>query len=258
MYAVLVFVTVCLFALVLLSFTSSQSNKLTTCWVTMTTVPERIKSAYFREVINVILSQREVEVLVLNVPYVCKRSGEEYSIPEWIHVEPRIVVNRCDDLGPATKVLGGRHLFPDNAAIVQFDDDIIYQDFAVRGLLDAYDPKCVTCWHSHSGIPFGFSGCIASSKTYQKLDTALLTDDCFFVDDNWFAWAFKRLGISVKSVNPANSWNVSALSIDDHEPWYELQHHSNRDLLINKCANSLKIHSPTSTPRVRGSALPRI
>ncbi len=240
MHTILFVVMFCLVGFLIFTITLSQTDKPTACWVTMTTVPERIKSAYFREVINVILCQSDVEMIVLNVPYVCKRSGEEYIIPEWIHVEPRIIVNRCDDLGPATKVLGGRHLFPENAAIVQFDDDIIYQNFAVKGLLDVYDPKCVTCWHSHSGIPFGFSGCVASAKTYQKLDTSLLTDDCYFVDDNWFAWAFKRLGIEVKSVNPANAWNVSAVSIDDHEPWFELQTNTDRALLIKKCANSLQ------------------
>ena len=47
------------------------------CYVSMTTLPERLVSDYFKEVVESILD-KNIEYLIINVPYVCERSNEKY------------------------------------------------------------------------------------------------------------------------------------------------------------------------------------
>jgi hypothetical protein len=210
----------------------------------MTTLPERLKSEYFKRVIESILVQNPTRI-ILNIPYICNRSQIVYVIPDWIKTHKKIIINRTIDLGPATKILGSLQLFQDvNVPIVQLDDDIIYQNFVLSGLLQSLKnyPNDVNCYYTENGTPFGFSGCASYSNTFSKLQelTSYLTPDCTFVDDDWFGWAYKKLHINVRSVDKTKPWNYSAKSIDDHEPWFELQHNTNRKQLQKQCAESLQ------------------
>ena len=72
-------------------------------FVTMTTLPERLVSDRFKDVVESILSQK-VNALLLNIPYETQK-GQTYTVPEWVENHEKIVVNRCEDMGPVTKVL---------------------------------------------------------------------------------------------------------------------------------------------------------
>jgi hypothetical protein len=209
----------------------------------MTTVPERLQSEYFKKVIESILIQHPTKI-ILNIPYICNRSKEIYIIPDWIEHHEKIIVNRTPDLGPATKILGSLKILKNlDLPIIQLDDDIIYQSFVLSELIQSLTdhPNDVNCFYTENGLPFGYSGCVASSSTFLKLQemTPFLTSDCTFVDDDWFGWAYKKLHINVRSVDSTKPWNYSAKSIDDHEPWFQLQHNTNRKLLQKQCAESL-------------------
>ena len=88
----------------------------------------------------------------------------------------------------------------------------------------------------------GYSGCSGSAKTYQNLTNLqdYLVDDCFYVDDDWLAWAFHQLHTNVRTVDSSKHWSFCCKSIDDHEPWFELQHNTNRTLLQKNCSEKLK------------------
>jgi hypothetical protein len=212
-----------------------------TCIVTMTTLPERLKSDYFHQVIENILQQKP-DFIILNIPYVCKRSDEVYVLPNWLLEHDNIIINRCEDFGPSTKVLGSLSMLPKNANVVHLDDDIIYQNFTLDGLLKSlrHYPNDVSCWYTENGTGWGFSGCIAKSETYEILDKNQLTNECRFVDDDWFAFMYKQANINVRSVDPSKSWNYNCKSIDNHPNWFELQHHTNRKLLQEQCKQSLQ------------------
>ncbi len=214
------------------------------CFVTMTTVPERLKSEYFKKVIETILVQNPTRI-ILNVPYICNRSQIVYVIPNWIKNHKKIIIHRTHDVGPATKILGClKMLHGLNIPIIQLDDDIIYQNFVLSELLQSlkHYPNDVSCFYIENSTPFGFSGCVANSNTFLKLQELqeFLTSDCTFVDDDWFGWAYRKLNITLRSVDFSKPWNYSAKSIDDHEPWFELQHNTNRKELQKQCAESLQ------------------
>jgi hypothetical protein len=97
--------------------------------VSLTTTPSRIER--IRPVLNSLLDQRSpADAIVLAVPWFSRREQVEYQVPAWLESSDAITVLRCDDWGPATKLLAtiehegrkGRHATP----ILAVDDDVIY------------------------------------------------------------------------------------------------------------------------------------
>jgi hypothetical protein len=102
--------------------------------VSLTTSPRRI--TLIEPMLRGVMSQTVVPSrIVLNLPHVFKRDGSvfEEPLPDFIANNPRIVVNKCDDLGPATKIIPTVQLLqsepkvPQGTIIVSLDDDILYQ-----------------------------------------------------------------------------------------------------------------------------------
>jgi hypothetical protein len=88
--------------------------------VCLTTTPDRIR--YLNFVIESLLHQTvKPDKIVLNIPYKCK--NKTYNIPE-IFDSDIIFINRCKDLGPATKLIPTLYLdISPNSIIVTVDDD---------------------------------------------------------------------------------------------------------------------------------------
>ncbi len=103
--------------------------------VSLTTTPERI--ARIRPVLDSIMRQQyEPDLVLLHVPYVLRRDGRRYQLPDWLEEYPKVLVHRTEDRGPATKLLGALELERDpDTLIVTLDDDVAYPDFVVRHLL---------------------------------------------------------------------------------------------------------------------------
>ena len=76
--------------------------------------------------------------IFINVPYVFKRTGEEYDntkLENIKNIDSRIQINRCEDNGPITKVLETLKLtnIPDSIIII-IDDDINYNNDTIEKL----------------------------------------------------------------------------------------------------------------------------
>jgi hypothetical protein len=104
--------------------------------ISFTTMPERIKSDIFRKALSCMFEQnvrpREIH---LNVPYISKRTGQEYVIPDWI-LNTAIIIRRCEDYGPATKYIPTlAHFAETNQRILVYDDD----SFMPRDLVEKFD-----------------------------------------------------------------------------------------------------------------------
>lgn len=68
-----------------------------------------------------------VEGVMLHIPDTMRRTGAAYDIPAWLNRFPLLHINRCDDFGPATKLLGALGLERDpEAYIIVVDDDTLY------------------------------------------------------------------------------------------------------------------------------------
>ncbi len=230
--------------------TLTPAHSHTLVYATMTTIPERLTSVLTKKVVEELFKQN-IDFLMLNIPFVYARTGESYTIPDWVVSNDKIIVNRCEDLGPATKVLGGLSLIPSDAKVIIVDDDTIYKRFAVQGLLSYYEENAdgLSCWNVTTDpvwpgimIPSGFSGCIARAEVFKELLTQPpIPEPCRNIDDHWIGWAFNRLQRPVEIVDPMLPWHHSIKRRVDHPDWFELRLHTNRSRLVQECGAALGV-----------------
>lgn len=105
--------------------------------VSLTTIPSRINyhdsRGGLRPVIDrlLTLSYSNYEIH-LNIPYIVKKTNEEYSIPSWLTeiTDSKLKIFRTDDYGSMTKILPTilRTEESDDAVIITVDDDLSYED----------------------------------------------------------------------------------------------------------------------------------
>ena len=100
--------------------------------LTMTTIPNRLKEKSLRDVISILsnLSYSNYEIH-FNIPFVNKKTNEEYEIPEWLeHSQSnKLKIYRTNDYGPITKILPTILRTSDpNQIIITVDDDLEYMD----------------------------------------------------------------------------------------------------------------------------------
>jgi hypothetical protein len=106
----------------------------------------------------------------LNIPYISKRTGQEYIIPQWLTTIP-ITIIRCEDFGPATKFIPTlQHFIGLNQKILVYDDDSVMPRNAVETfdkLSQEYPLHCITC------ASYRFVG----SKTNKRLNREYYCDN---------------------------------------------------------------------------------
>jgi len=98
--------------------------------VSFTTTPSRISKC--EQMLFSILNQsRKPDLIILNIPKIFARTGEEYVIPE--NISKLVLINIVEkDLGPCTKIvpsikyLKDNNYDVDNTYIIYLDDDIFY------------------------------------------------------------------------------------------------------------------------------------
>ncbi|MFI5778925.1 hypothetical protein [Nocardia sp. NPDC051570] len=102
--------------------------------VTLSTVPQR--RGHLRPVLRSLLDQTvPPDRLLLAWPHHSRRSGSAYPAPPRLPAGVEIL--RCEDEGPATKLLPALRTEPD-AVLVVVDDDAIYPDTFLEDLLTAH------------------------------------------------------------------------------------------------------------------------
>ena len=113
-----------------------------------TTSPLRISK--IKPFIDSLLNQSiPVFKIYANLPYVFKRDNTKFTnIPEFISNNPKIVINWCEDIGPATKIIPCAKLLSKtqhNIPIISVDDDHHYSPILAKTLIDVSNryPKTV-------------------------------------------------------------------------------------------------------------------
>jgi len=169
---------------------------------TITTVPDRVK--YLNETIKRIMNQtRPLDKLYINMPYVSSK-GIKYDITELdlsdVKYFERILVNRCQDIGPLTKLLSTLYKETDpETLIITFDDDIfvddkiveIYQKYTIKhpesvmalGGMSFGKSKFVKLIYKRfpkGVIPFIFSSIYFNNKKDVEVDHILGTTTCCY------------------------------------------------------------------------------
>ena len=102
--------------------------------VTLTSIPERANliAPALRSLID---QTRAADRIILAWPRVSLRTGQPY--PEPPETPPGVDILRCNDVGPATKLLPALLEEP-GALIVVVDDDVIYPQDFIETLLEAH------------------------------------------------------------------------------------------------------------------------
>jgi hypothetical protein len=105
--------------------------------ISLTTIPSRLNyhdsRGGLRPVIDrlLTLSYPNYEIH-LNIPYIVKKTNEEYSLPSWLTeiTDSKLKIFRTDDYGSMTKILPTilRTEESDNVIIITVDDDLSYED----------------------------------------------------------------------------------------------------------------------------------
>lgn len=70
-------------------------------YLSLTTIPSRI---YKIEKVIKSLSITGYKTII-NIPFFCKKENKIYDIPEWLNNYPNLIINRCIDYGPFTKLI---------------------------------------------------------------------------------------------------------------------------------------------------------
>lgn len=169
-------------------------------YLCLTTVPGRIGSLHGR--LEALASLPCHNGLVLSVPWVYRKTGQAYVIPESLRDIPRLHIYRCDDEGPGTKALAPLRnpLLPEDCILMFCDDDTYYhqQTFALLADAIASNPAFVhsMCSPSIRGY-LGFGG---AREVLLPVLNIEVPEECRTVDDTFFEEAFRRLGIEVLPV----------------------------------------------------------
>lgn len=98
--------------------------------VTLTTTPSRI--GLLHHTLKSLLDQSRLPArIILNVPAFSQREQVAYEIPDTLKNLQSIEIKRCDDLGPATKLIPTLLTQPPDTAIVVVDDDRLYPPWLI-------------------------------------------------------------------------------------------------------------------------------
>ena len=103
--------------------------------ITLTTIPNRLNTTNggLKPIIDKMLNLSYSNYVIhLNIPEICKKSGEKYIIPQWL-IEinnPKLKIFRTEDYGSLTKILPTlmRLNRNDNSVLITIDDDLEYID----------------------------------------------------------------------------------------------------------------------------------
>jgi hypothetical protein len=103
------------------------------CIVTLTSIPTRL--AHLVPTLKSLMRQsRAPKQIVLNLPAFSRREGTAYVVPDFLLGLKSVRIERCEDLGPATKLLPTLARENADQMIIAVDDDRIYPEDLVAGL----------------------------------------------------------------------------------------------------------------------------
>ncbi len=118
----------------------------------LTTSPTRIHKMY--STLKSIVSQsRPPDRVILNIPYMFKKTGERYTIPRFMEEFPTVYINWVEeDMGPVTKLVPTLALMKKDAYIWIVDDDQDYLRGELAYMLSKAEKTKIPTVYCLSGI----------------------------------------------------------------------------------------------------------
>nr|AEX62595.1 glycosyl transferase sugar-binding domain protein [Moumouvirus Monve] len=225
-----------------------SNNKI---YITLTIIPPRFKN--INRTINSLLNQsKPCHKIIINIPHEYYRFPGKIIIPEYLLNNNNLLINRCKDYGPATKLLGLYEMSiiqPDDIIVV-CDDDREYDFHFVRNLVEglalkpnhsitnagweietlseySYEKKDLPRGKEYlnSGYIDILGGCCGFALFYKYINNEMLNIDkdspSFYVDDVWISGHLAVSGIKIWMLGSSpeakrtNNDLISALSNDN-------------------------------------------
>jgi len=98
-------------------------------YVSTSTIPQRIKN--LDKSIKSLLNQtKKPDKIFINIPFKYERFTDVVKDDQIPKFDNNIIeITRCEDCGPATKLLGSLNKLKKNSLVILADDDHIYENF---------------------------------------------------------------------------------------------------------------------------------
>ena len=175
-------------------------------YISISTIPQRIKN--LNESVKSLLNQtKKPDKIFINIPFKYERFNDvvkDDQIPKFDN--NLIEITRCEDCGPATKLLGSLNKLEKNSLVILADDDHIYENFMIEKFFHFYSkaPNNAYSFYVHPlgkfGIGQGADGFAINTnhltgikKFYDKVVKNY--KELFLYDDLWisyFLYFFKK------------------------------------------------------------------
>ena len=175
-------------------------------YVSTSTIPQRIKN--LDKSIKSLLNQtKKPDKIFINIPFKYKRFSETIKDDEIPKFDSSVVeITRCEDCGPATKLLGSLDKLEKDSLVILFDDDHVYENYMIEKFFYFYSkaPNNSYSFYVHPlgnfGIGQGADGfaintnCLKGIKNFYD---KVVKDykELFLYDDLWisyFLYFFKK------------------------------------------------------------------
>ena len=175
-------------------------------YVSITTIPQRIKNLG-KSIESLLKQTRKPDKIFINIPFKYKRFNEvinDEQIPKFD--DNYVEINRCEDYGPGTKLLGSLSKLKKNSLIILADDDNIYEDYMIEKFHYYYslEPDNAYSFYVHPlgnfGIGQGADGFAINTNHLNGIEDFYNTivknyKELFLYDDLWisyFLYFFKK------------------------------------------------------------------
>ena len=215
-------------------------------FVSLTSIPSRIPNLHYT--INSLLGQYQmIDKIIVNIPFKYHRFDDPIIIPLFLRLNDKIIINRCEDYGPATKLLGllaNSDIKPEPEDIIIIcDDDRNYPLDFVKDLVTSVNKHsnyCITNagWeiealssyrYVKTDYPRGkeydiegfidvLGGCCGFALKYKMVSDKKdmmevdMNSKIFLVDDVWISGHLTKNGVKIwlqKSVDAPRNINIT-------------------------------------------------
>ena len=175
-------------------------------YVSISTIPQRIK--HLNESVKSLLNQtKKPDKIFINIPFKYQRFTEIIKDDQIPKFDSNLIeITRCEDCGPATKLLGSLNKLEKNSLVILADDDHVYENYMIEKFFYFYSkaPNNAYSFYVHSlgkfGIGQGADG--FAINTNHLMGIKIFYDkvvknykELFLYDDLWisyFLYFFKK------------------------------------------------------------------
>ena len=126
-------------------------------YVSISTIPQRIKN--LNETVKSLLNQtKKPDKIFINIAFKYKRFSETVKDEDIPKFDSNVVdITRCEDCGPATKLLGSLEKLEKDSLVILVDDDHVYENYMIEKLFYFYSkaPNNAYSFYVHPLGKFG-------------------------------------------------------------------------------------------------------